>query len=635
MIILSLQGVQKSFGTHQVLKDVTMTLQDGERMGLVGVNGSGKSTLMKMIAGEESPDGGVISLQKGLRVGYLAQQGALDPEITVLRTLESVFDPMVALEKEMRETEAAMADTVGDPEALARLGSRYDALTRAFEDGNGYGWRSQVQGVLAGLDLRGFEEQKTGILSGGERTRLALGRMLLTAPDLLLLDEPTNHLDLKSIAWLEEYLESYRGSVLVISHDRYFMDHVCNKMAELLMGTVETYSGNYSEYLEKRTEVYEARMKAWQMQQREIAREQAIIATYRRFNREKSIRAAESREKRLEKMERLEKPQEEGAIHFRFETRRRTGEDVLTAEGLTKGFDGRTLLRDVKMHIRAGERVALIGDNGTGKTTLFHCLTGREKPDAGIIRWGAGVDIGYYDQHQAGLHEQKTILDEVWDCFPRLEQYEVRGALGQFLFTGDDVFSLISTLSGGEKGRVALTELMLRKDNVLLLDEPTNHLDMDSREVLEESLADFEGTIIAISHDRYFINRFAQKVLVLEDGSLKEYLGNYDDYFRKISRDLPPDGDLPRMTRTAADKEKKRSREEQRREKERKERLSSLEKKIAEAEDAASDMEKRLSSPEIWQDPTEAARLTREYQDQKREIETLYEQWETLESEAE
>ncbi|MBQ8073459.1 MAG: ABC-F family ATP-binding cassette domain-containing protein [Clostridia bacterium] len=627
MIILSLQDVSKSFGTHQVLREVSFALQEGERMGLVGVNGSGKSTLMKIIAGVENADGGTVSLQKGLRIGYLAQQGELSGEETVARVLESVFDPVVALENELRETEREMTKAAGDPERLRQLGGKYDRLTRAFEDGNGYGWRSAVQGVLAGLDLRKYQNQRTSILSGGERTRLCLGRMLLSGPDLLLLDEPTNHLDLKSIAWLEDYLRSYRGAVLVISHDRTFMDHVCGRMAELLMGTVETYGGNYTEYLEKRTAVYESRMKAWQNQQKEIAREEAIIATYRRFNREKSIRAAESREKRLEKMERLERPQEEGAIHFHFATRRRTGDDVLIAEGLRKGYGGRDLFTDLKLHVRAGDRIALIGDNGTGKSTLFKCLIAQEKPDAGIIRWGAGVDIGYYDQHQAGLREDKTILDEVWDRFPRLEQYEVRGALGQFLFTGEEVFSPVSTLSGGEKGRVALTELMLRKDNVLLLDEPTNHLDMDSREVLEEALEGFEGTIIAISHDRYFINRFAEKVWALEDGRLKEYLGNYDAYFAKVSRDQPPDGDLPQMTRTAAEKEKKKSREEQRREKERKDHLAALEKRIAEAERENAALEESLAKPDIWQNPEEAAEMTRRYNEGKAAIDRLYEQW--------
>ena len=627
MIILALQDVRKSFGTHEVLKSVSFTLQEGERMGMVGVNGSGKSTLMKIIAGLESADSGSVNMQKGLRLGYLAQQGELTGEETVLETLESVFEPQRRMETELRALEQEMALSGTDPDALRILGSKYDALTREFERSNGYGWRSSVQGVLAGLKLREYRDMKTGLLSGGERTRLCLGRMLLSEPDLLLLDEPTNHLDLKSIAWLEDYLASFRGAVIVISHDRYFLDRVCGRMAELLMGSVETYDGNYTAYLEKRTAVYEIRMKAWQLQQKEIAREQAIIATYRRFNREKSIKAAESREKRLEKIERLERPQEEGTVRFRFETRRRTGDDVLIAEGLRKGYGNRVLFQDLKMHVRAGDRIALIGDNGTGKSTLLKCLTGEEKPDGGSIRWGTGVDLGYYDQHQAGLHENKTVLDEVWDRFPRMEQYEVRGALGLFLFTGDDVFAPVSTLSGGEKGRVALTELMLRRDNVLLLDEPTNHLDMDSREVLENALSDFPGTIIAVSHDRYFINRFAEKVWALDGQEIREYLGNYDSYFQKVSRDQEPDGDMPRQTRTAMEKEKRRSREEERKAKELKDRLKTVEQAIARAEEEAGRLERELADPETWKDPDAAAETTRRYNALKAEIDGLYEQY--------
>ena len=630
MIILALQEVKKSFGTHEVLKNVSFTLQEADRMGLVGVNGCGKSTLMKIIAGEETADGGSVNIQKGLRIGYLAQQGELSGKETVQEVLEKVFDPVVRMEEEMRALELEMAEHGGDPETLRRLGGRYDALTRAFERQNGYGWRSQVTGVLKGLKLWEMREMETGRLSGGERTRLCLGRMLLSEPDLLLLDEPTNHLDLKSITWLEEYLNSYRGAVLVISHDRYFLDHVCNRMAELILGTVETYTGNYTQYTEKRAEVYETRMKAWELQQKEIARQEAVIAMYKRFNREKSIRLARSREKRLEKIERLEKPQEEGTVSFRFDTRRRTGEDVLQTEGLEKSFGERKLFGNVRMHIRAGERIALIGDNGTGKTTLLRCLTGEEKPDHGSIRWGTGVDIGYYDQHQAGLHPQKTVLDEVWDRFPRMEQYEVRGALGMFLFTGDDVFALIDTLSGGEKGRVALTELMLRKDNVLLLDEPTNHLDMDSREVLEDALADYPGTILAVSHDRYFINRFAEKVFVLEEDGIREYLGNYDSYLAKVSRDAEPDGETAGMTRTAIDKEKKRSREEQQRLKAAQEKLKKAEEAISKAEKEAEEMEKELADPETWADPEAAQEKTKAYNRLKEEIERLYAEWETL-----
>ena len=632
MIILALQEIRKSFGTHEVLKGVSFTLQEQDRMGLVGVNGCGKSTLMKIIAGEESADSGSVNIQKGLRIGYLAQQGELSGQETVREVLESVFEPLVRMEEEMRSLEQEMAEHGADAEMLRRLGGRYDALTREFERQNGYGWRSQVTGVLKGLKLWDMRDMETGLLSGGERTRLCLGRMLLSEPDLLLLDEPTNHLDLKSIAWLEEYLNSYRGAVLVISHDRYFLDHVCGRMAELILGTAETYTGNYTQYTEKRAEVYETRMKAWVLQQKEIARQEAVIAMYRRFNREKSLRLARSREKRLEKIERLEKPQEEDTVQFRFDTRRRTGEDVLQAEGLEKSYGERILFRDVKMHIRAGDRIALIGDNGTGKTTLLRCLTGEEKPDHGSIRWGTGVDIGYYDQHQAGLNEQKTVLDEVWDRFPRMEQYEVRGALGMFLFTGDDVFAPVHTLSGGEKGRVALTELMLRKDNVLLLDEPTNHLDMDSREVLEEALADYPGTILAVSHDRYFINRFAEKVFVLEEEGIREYLGNYDSYFAKISRDAEPDGETAGMTRTALDKEKKRSREEQQRLKERKERLKQAEEAVAKAEREAGELEKALADPDTYRDPEAAAEKTRQYHLLKEEINRLYGEWEALEN---
>ena len=633
MIILALQDVRKSFGTHEVLKSVSFTLQEGERMGLVGVNGSGKSTMMKIIAGLETADSGSVNMQKGLRIGYLAQQGELTGEETVLETLESVFEPQRRMEAEMRALEQEMAVSGSDPEALRILGGKYDALTREFERSNGYGWRSSVQGVLAGLKLREFQDMKTGLLSGGERTRLCLGRMLLTEPDLLLLDEPTNHLDLKSIAWLEDYLAAFRGAVLVISHDRYFLDRVCGRMAELLLGNVETYDGNYTEYLEKRTAVYEVRMKAWELQQKEIARQEAIIAMYKRFNREKSIRAAESRQKRLDKVERLERPQEEGTVRFRFETRRRTGDDVLITEGLTKGYGERILFKDLKVHVRAGDRIALIGDNGTGKSTLLKCLIGTEKPDGGVIRWGTGVNLGYYDQHQAELHENKTVLDEVWDRFPRMEQYEVRGALGLFLFTGDEVFAPISTLSGGEKGRVALTELMLRKDNVLLLDEPTNHLDMDSREVLENALSDFPGTIISVSHDRYFINRFAEKVWVLDGNEIKEYLGNYDSYVLKVSRDQAPDGDgSPQQTRTALDKEKRRSREEEKKLREQKEALKAVEQSIARAEQDAGKMEAALADPEIWKDPEKAAETTRQYNALKDEIERLYEQYDALES---
>ena len=634
MILLSAQNIQKSFGTNVVLKDASLVLQDGQRLGLVGVNGCGKSTLMKIIAGLEPYDGGTLTMQKGLRLGYLAQQGMVTPGKTVLEELEAVFEPVVAMEARLRQLEQDMAHTAEDPVRLRQLGNQYDQLTRQFEESNGYGWRSTVQGVLAGLGFRKEQQsQLAELLSGGERTRLCLGRLLLQRPDVLLLDEPTNHLDLKSIAWLEDYLLGYKGAVLLVSHDRYFMDHVCDHMAELLLGSIESYDGNYTAYMQQRVQRFEIRMKAYEMQQKEIARQEAIIARYRSFNREKSIRAAESREKKLEKMERLEKPVEENAIRFHFDIRRRTGEDVLMAEELKKGFNGRTLFEHVKLHLRAGDRIALIGDNGVGKSTLFKCLIGEEQFDEGTVRLGTGVDIGYYDQHQAHLHESKSVLDEVWDEFPRLEQSQVRGALGLFLFTGDDVFAPIATLSGGEKGRVALTKLMLRKDNLLLLDEPTNHLDMDSREVLEAALEDYPGTILAISHDRYFINRFATRVMVLEQGGVKEYLGNYDDYFEKINRGQEPDGDLPQITRTAQDKEKRRSREATQRLKALKAAVAQAEAAVAQAEQEQAELEALMAAPETYQDAAKAAELGRRYQQIQQEVARRYEAWEQAEAE--
>ena len=631
MILLSIQDIHKAFGTNEVLRGASLTLQNGERMGLVGVNGSGKSTLMKIIAGLEHEDSGTISMQKGLRLGYLAQQGEVNPEHTVLEEMESVFEPVVRMEQELRAIEVEMAEAAHDELLLKRLGSRYDSLNRAFENAKGYGWKSEVQKVLAGLGFRKEQQsQKASVLSGGERTRLCLGRMLLQEPDLLLLDEPTNHLDLKSISWLEDYLASYRGAVLLVSHDRYFMDHVCDHMGELLFGRIELYEGNYTEYMAQRTERFEIRMKTWELQQKEIERQEAIIERYRSFNREKSIRAAESREQRLEKVERREKPQDEHQVHFHFSCRRRTGEDVLMITELKKEYEGRVLFDHVNMHLRSGDRVALIGDNGVGKTTLFRCIVSQEKPDNGLIRFGSGVDIGYYDQHQAGLHDEKTVLDEVWDDFRRLDQTEVRGALGMFLFSGDDVLMPVSTLSGGEKGRVALTKLMLHQDNLLLLDEPTNHLDMDSREVLEQALETFPGTILAISHDRYFINRFATRVAVLEEGGVREYLGNYDDYFEKINRAQEPDGSGPQITRTQMDREKKRSREEQRKLNELKALQEKAEKDVMQAEKDAAEMEEQLQDPSIWQDPQKAQELSKAYQAKKAEIEHLYEVWESL-----
>ncbi len=635
MIILSIQNLVKSFGVNVVLKDVNLTLQQGDRMGLVGVNGSGKSTLMKIIAGLDAPDGGQVSLSRGLRVGYLAQQGMTTPGNTVWSELEQVFEPVFRMEERLRALEHEMADAHDDAAAFERLSREYDRLTSAFEDANGYGWKSAVAGVLTGLGFTGAQYgQPVESLSGGERTRLCLARLLLQRPDLLLLDEPTNHLDLETTQWLEGYLQSYRGSVLVISHDRYFMDNVCTCMAELLMGTIEQYDGNYTRYMRQREERFESRMRAYELQQKEIERQQAIIARFRMFNREKSIRAAESREKALERMEKLEKPVDERAIRFSFRARRRTGEDVLTLTDLSKGFEGKRLFEHLNLRLRAGDRVALIGPNGVGKSTLLRLVVGELQPDTGAIRFGSNVDLGYYDQHQASLHADKTVLDEVWDRFPRMEQSDVRGALGLFLFTGDDVFQPIRTLSGGEKGRVALTALMLREDNLLLLDEPTNHLDMDSREVLEAALADFQGTILTVSHDRYFINRVANRVVEMRPDGVTEYLGNYDDYIEKKNRPVAPDAAAEGKTRTELDKERRRDRQSKQQLKQLRQRVQEAEQAIARQEALIAELERQMSDPALYADPARAAETSRAYQQAQQDLTALYDAWEQAEAEA-
>ena len=633
MIVLTIQNLHKAFGGNVVLKDVNLTLQDHQRMGLVGVNGCGKTTLLNILAGREHEDGGTVSMMKGLRVGYMEQQYQAQGDSTVVEEMKKVFEPVFAMEEKLRALEHEM--TEASEIELKRMGETYARLNDAFEKADGYAWKSSIQGVLAGLGFKKEQyDQPARLLSGGELTRLCLAKLLLQKPDLLLLDEPTNHLDLSALDWLEHYLSEYKGTLLVVSHDRYFLDHVCTHISELLLGTLEQYTGNYSSYMTQRAERFEIRMRAWEQQQRMIAREEAIIARYKSFNREKSIKAAESREKRLEKVERLERSEDEHQVRFRFEAKRRTGDDVMFIRDYSKSFGDRTLFKNVNLSLRAGDRVALIGPNGIGKSTLLKCLVGEEAPDTGSVRWGANVDTGYYDQKQEGLHPNKTVLDEVWDAFPRLEQYQVRGALGLFLFTGEDVFMPIHTLSGGEKGRVALTKLMLHKDNLLLLDEPTNHLDMDSREVLEDALENFEGTILAVSHDRYFINRFATRVAVLTEDGIKEYLGNFDDYMAKLQWEQAQQGQDPRfaeMTRTEAGKEKRKIRIAKEQLKALKEAVRQTEKTVADIEEAITKQEAQMASPEVYTVPEKAAAAAKEYQRLKDALAQAYADWEAAE----
>ena len=632
MILISVQELQKSFGVHEVLRSVTFSLQKGEKMGLVGVNGCGKTTLMRMIAGEMQPDGGTIHRNKDLRVGYLAQLDDIPLTDTVWGALLKVFEPIRVMERRMAEIEKLLESA--DPETALRLSSEYQRLTESYNAQQGYAYEGEILRVLNGLGLKPeMHQRQVSTLSGGERTRLSLAKLLLQKPDIILMDEPTNHLDLEAIEWLQDYLTDYKGSLLLISHDRYFLDHVCTTMGELLGGKMIKFTGNYTEYMKKRTADFETRMKAYELQQKEIQREQAIIERYRSFNREKSIKAAESREKRLTKVERLEKPVEEQHVRFSFDARRRSGEEALEVRELSKSFEGQPVFQNLSFKLRTGDRVALIGPNGVGKSTLFRILTHQINPDHGSVRFGTNIDIGYYDQHQQNLNPQNTILDEVWNAFPKLEQTRIRSALGLFLFTGDEVFEKIEKLSGGERGRVALTKLMLKQDNLLLLDEPTNHLDMDSREVLEDALRDFPGTILAISHDRYFINRFAEKVMVMEKDGVTEYLGNFDDYIEKRDRPRPPVSSLEdEPTRTAQTREKKKTRQQNALLRELKAAVDKAEAAIEQNEREMARLEAELARPETYNDLEAMRRLTESYQAEQDKTESLYEALEAAET---
>ena len=631
MILLSIQKLNKSFQMNAVLKDADLTLQTGQRMGLTGVNGCGKSTLFKLIAGSMEPDSGVVSVARGARVGLLTQEADIQSDLTVQQELERVFEPLREMERRLRAMEAEMAEQHKDAEACARLSRSYANLLDRFEASGGYEWPSRIQGVLAGLGFaRGREDQPARLLSGGEKTRLCLARLLLTQPELLLLDEPTNHLDLQSVQWLEETLKKYRGTVLVISHDRYFLNAVCDCMAEISMGHIVQYEGNYDVFSVKRQADIERQIKEYDLQQAEIARQEAIIQRYRMFNREKSIKAAESREKRLEKMERLERPKSEQKLRMSFEARRRTGEEVLGVKDVSKGFEGRKLFEHFSLQLRLGDRVAIIGPNGVGKSTLLNIIARRLQPDSGTVVFGSNVDMGYYEQHQTRLNPEKDILNEVWDEFPRLEMDRIRSVLALFLFTGDDVYQPIKTLSGGEKGRVSLAKLMLRHDNLLLLDEPTNHLDMDSREVLEGALEDFDGTLLTVSHDRYFINRVANRVVEMSADGAREYSGNYDDYLEAKRREAAgialeeSDG----RTKTQIDREKRRARMAAAEKRAILDRLKAAEMAIADAEAEIARLEAQMADPETYKDVEMAQEIARQHRECSASMEALYAEWE-------
>ncbi|MCL2352218.1 MAG: ABC-F family ATP-binding cassette domain-containing protein [Firmicutes bacterium] len=531
-MILSLTHIAKSYGAAEILADVTFTLEEREKAAMVGVNGAGKTTVFRIITGELEPDSGEISAAKESRAGYLPQTAEFESGGTVYSELLRVFDRVIAMEGDLREMERRMAGL--RDAALAEHMERYSALTHRFEQAKGYEYESRVRGVAKGL---GFGEDEWGqsvaLLSGGQKTRVALGRLLLAEPDLLLLDEPTNHLDISSVEWLEDYLRAYPGAILIVSHDRYFLDRVTTKTVEIENKRSTVYMGGYTFYARHKEIDRELRMKQYLDQQKEIRRQEEIIRTYRSFNREKSVKAADSREKRLARLERLERPESlPDRMRLMLKPRVESGGDVLFADSVSKSFGDFTLFRDVSFAVKRGEKVALIGPNGVGKTTLFRILLNRMSY-GGSVKWGVNVKTGYYDQEHELAASDLPLMDDIRESYPRLSNGEIRNVLAAFVFTGDDVFKTVNSLSGGEKGRVALAKIMLAGANTLLLDEPTNHLDMYSKEILEEALRNFPGTVLYISHDRYFINNTADRVLEMSAEGVTAYLGNYDDYLAK------------------------------------------------------------------------------------------------------
>ena len=641
-MILSCQNISKAFVENQVLKNVSFHIEDHEKAAIVGINGAGKTTLLRIIVGEMTPDDGQVVLARDKTLGYLAQNSTVDTSHTIYEELLSVKADLLRLEEKIRECENNMKHAEGD--ALEDLMKQYTSLTHAFETGGGYLYRSELVGVLKGLGFTEDEFSKpVATLSGGQKTRVALGRLLLQNPDLIILDEPTNHLDMNSIAWLETYLLNYKGAVLIVSHDRYFLDRIAGKVIEIDQSKATTFMGNYSDYAVKKEQLRVAAWNAYMNQQREIKHQEEVIEKLKSFNREKSIKRAESREKMLDKIEVIEKPSEVRTdMKLTLTPRILSGNDVLTVEHLSKSFDSHKLFTDVNFEIKRGEHVAIIGDNGSGKTTLLKILNGLVPADQGTFRLGSNVEIGYYDQEHHVLHSEKTLFEEISDDYPYLNNTQIRNVLAAFLFTGEDVFKRISDLSGGERGRVSLAKLVLSNANFLILDEPTNHLDIMSKEILEDALNGYEGTILYVSHDRYFINRTAHRILDLTEGQFVSYVGNYDYYLEKhdtvmaaIEANAPRNADADSaVAAKAAESEVKldwkAQKEEQARLRKKENDLKKCEEKIAELEERISEIDTEMSDPAIGTQVAKLQELSKEQTSCQEQLEKLYEQWEEL-----
>ena len=639
-MILSCNHIDKAFGTKQILKDVSFHVEEREKTAIVGINGAGKSTLLKIIMNQLPADSGEVTLSRGASIGYLAQHEAVSGEHTIYEELLEVKKEIIEMEEKIRSLELDMKHQQ-DEELTATL-DLYHRLSTEFENRNGYAYKSELIGVLKGL---GFEESEfdksVATLSGGQKTRVALGKLLLSKPDIILLDEPTNHLDMNSIAWLETYLLNYQGTVIIVAHDRYFLNKVVTKVVELDNGHATVFLGNYSDYATKKAMLRNAQLKAWMNQQQEIKHQEQVIARLKSFNREKSIKRAESREKMLDKIDRLEKPTElNSEIHLQLHPRVESGEDVLKVEHLSKAFDSQQLFSDLNFSVKRGEKVAIIGNNGTGKTTILKIINSVIEADAGSFTLGSKVHIGYYDQEHHVLHMEKTLFEEIADDYPTLTNTEIRNTLAAFLFTGDDVFKQIKDLSGGERGRVSLAKLMLSEANFLILDEPTNHLDIVSKEILEHALNQYTGTVLYVSHDRYFINQTASRILDLTGNTLVNYIGNYDYYLEKreeLTRIYAPETSVSSVEQSTAaaiassgkDEWQKRK-EEQARERKRQNDLKKTEDQIQKLEARNQEIDDQMCLESVYTDVAKCMELNKEKTENANKLEALYEVWESL-----
>ena len=637
MIILSCKDICKSYGIRDVLKDITFSINDGDKVGIIGANGEGKSTLFKIITKEISQDSGEIFIDKNKTLGYLSQNLALHSDKNIYEETLSVFEELLNIEERLSSLEIKMNEPYDENNASYhdKLIKDYTTLQDIYSHKGGYVYKGEISRVLKGL---GFTEdyfyKSINTLSGGQKTRVALCKLLLRKPDIILLDEPTNHLDLEAISWLEDYMKNYKGTVLVISHDRFFLDSVTTSTFEVIAGKVECYNVPYSKFIDLRKKNYEAKLKAYNLQQAEIKRQEAIIEKFRSFNREKSIRAAESREKALDRMERIEAPtHEKEGSKIKFEASIKSGYDVLHIEDMAKSYGEKTLFTNLNIDLKRGEKVALIGENGRGKTTLFKIIMDKVQADKGVKVLGTNVNVGYYDQEQSDLNLDKTILDEVWDEFPNLTTSKLRSYLASFLFTGDDVFKVINTLSGGEKCRINLLKLMLSKSNLLLLDEPTNHLDIISREALEDAILEYDGTLMVISHDRYFLNKVIGRILELKEDGIAEYLGNYS-YYQEKKLNPTRFEDYEELangkTKTQLKDEKKKKREAEKEAKALQLKIKNLEKAISEKEDELTNLQEQLCLESIYSNPSESQRVNGEIKNLEETIAQLYEEWENL-----